>query len=369
MRKENSNGSIKVSILTPIFNGINYLDECVASVLEQDYENIEHIFADGGSTDGTIDRLKELSVKYPDRIKYFVAHDDQGVGSGLQRAFLNCSGELIGWLDSDDRYEPYAISQSVHLFTSNPEFDFIYGNCNIMNAESEIIGEFVIRTFNRWEWINRWHYIVFCATFFRREVVEKVGFVNNLGNDLDFYLRVSKEFKLEKVDTLFSAWRLHDGGISLSGSKRESSIRRDRAKEDFFIVMRNRGYFLSPKALIYLNIVGSAFCNRHRMIWVACRTPLRFIQRIVGLSIAGNFTEHEGSFTLSFLKLTVNLIQRKIKYFVYQIYRISKRKIWKIAQIADLRRILSSNLKLVRLILKHVAYYVHMRWTNRKRSR
>ena len=133
-------------------------------------------------------------------------------------------------------------------------------------------------------------------------------------------------------------------------------------------MMRNRGYFLSPKALNYFNIVGSAFFNRHRMIWVACRTPLRLIQRIVGLSIAGNFTKHEGSFTLSFLKLTVNLIERKIKYFVYQIYRISKRIIWKIAQIADHRRI-SSNLKLVRLILKHVAYYVHMRWTNRKRNR
>jgi glycosyltransferase involved in cell wall biosynthesis len=364
MRKENFNESKKISILTPIFNGLNYLEECVASVLEQDYKNIEHVFADGGSTDGTIDRLEELSVKYPDRIKYFVAHDDQGVGSGLQRAYDNCSGELIGWLDSDDRYEPYAISRVVHLFTSNPEYDFIYGNCNIMNAKSEIIGEFVIRPFDKWEWINRWHYIVFCATFFKREVVEKVGFVNNLGNDVDFYLRVNKEFKLEKVDTLFSTWRLHDGGISLSGSKRETSIRRNRAKEDFLIVIKNRGDVLSPKALNYLNLVGSAFFNRHTMIWAACRTPIRFIRRIVGLSIAGNFTKHEGSFTFSFLKLTVNLIKRKIRYFVYRVYRILKRKM---VQIGNFGRILSSNLKLVCLILKHVAYYVHMKWTNRKR--
>ena len=367
MSQSDINGPLKISILTPVFNGLKYLDECVASVLEQDYKNIEHVFADGGSTDGTIERLKELSAMHPDRIKFFVAYDDQGVGSGLQRAFQNCSGDLIGWLDSDDRYEPFAISRAVQMFTSNPKYDFIYGNCNIMNAESEVIGEFVIRSFDKWEWINRWHYVVFCAAFFRREVVEKVGFVNDLGNDLDFYLRVSSHFNLQKVDILFSTWRLHDGGISLNGSERESSIRRSRAKEDFLIVIKNRGNVLSPKGLIYLNTVGSAFFSRHTMILSMCRTPIRFIQRLIGLSISGNFTQHKGSFTLSFLKSASGLIKRKIRRNLLRAQGISKLMIGKIVRLVSLRRILSSNLKLIYLILKHVAYYVHMTWAKRKR--
>ena len=329
MSQSDISGPLKISVLTPVFNGLKYLDECVASVLEQDYKNIEHVFADGGSTDGTIERLKELSAMHPDRIKFFVAFDDQGVGSGLQRAFQNCSGDLIGWLDSDDRYEPFAISRAVQIFASNPNYDFIYGNCNIMNAESEVIGEFVIRSFDKWEWINRWHYIVFCATFFRREVVEKVGFVNHLGNDLDFYIRVSNHFNLQKVDIFFSTWRLHGGGISLNGAERESLIRRNRAKEDFLIVIKNRGNVLSPRALIYVKIAGYAFFSRHTLIWSVCRTPIRFIQRLIGLSIAGNFTQHEGSFTLSFLKSSSSLIKRKIGSNLLRTYVIAKRMIRK----------------------------------------
>lgn len=239
-----------VSILTPVLNASKYLEQCIDSVLNQTYPNIEHVFADGGSTDGTLELLAKYSAEYPGRIKY-VTGKDSGVGSALKKAYRISEGAILGWIDSDDLYEPNAVEIAVERFRKDADVQFLYGRCNLINAGGDVIGCFVIRDFDKKEWLNVWHYIVFCATFFRRNVIEKVGFVNDLGNDLYFYLKVGKKFKLVRIDQVLTNWRLHSDSISLKQADRESSIRWDRAKEDFFLVLKYRGSLLSPKSLIY----------------------------------------------------------------------------------------------------------------------
>jgi glycosyltransferase involved in cell wall biosynthesis len=297
----------RVSILTPVLNGNKYIEQCIQSVLNQTYSNIEHVFADGGSTDGTLETLSNYHAKYFDRIR-FISGVDKGVGSALNKGYKLSRGEIIGWIDSDDFYAPDAVETAIRFFQKNPDAFFVYGGCNLINAKSEVIGCFVIKDFNLNEWINIWHYIVFCATFFRRDVIEKVGFVNNLGNDLSFYLRVNKHFKMHRIKKTLTNWRLHDDSISLKRASREHNIRKNRAKEDFFLVLKYRGSIFSPRALTYYAVLESSIAKALRP-YIGFSYPfLKKIAYQVKFSIAV-VQRRDGSFAYPLLRNIFNVIK------------------------------------------------------------
>jgi len=243
-----------LSVLTPVLNGRKYIERCLNSVIDQGLENVEHVISDGGSTDGTLEILKEYSKRFPTRVRY-ICKKDNGVGSALKNAYAESKGRLIAWLDADDEFKPESLVRVLQEFEYDLDANFIYGNCDIIDSESKLIGHFIVKDFDRWHWLNEWHYIVFCATFFTRRLIEDVGFVNDLGNDLDFYLRVVKKYKLKRIDFPFTNYRLHDGSISLKRSKREEKIRVQRAFQDFCLVLRYGGSLFSPRALTFVAVM------------------------------------------------------------------------------------------------------------------
>ena len=89
---------MKISIITPSFNQGKYIEQTILSVLNQSYKNFEHIICDGGSTDGTVDVLK----KYKHLI--WVSEEDEGQSDALSKALSMSSGDIIGWINSDDYY-------------------------------------------------------------------------------------------------------------------------------------------------------------------------------------------------------------------------------------------------------------------------
>src|SRR5690242_11235657 len=93
----------KVSVVTPVFNGRHTLRETIRSVLQQDYPNYEHIIVDGGSTDGTLDILKE----YPSLI--WSSEKDEGHYDAMNKGILKATGEIVNILNADDCYRPGAL--------------------------------------------------------------------------------------------------------------------------------------------------------------------------------------------------------------------------------------------------------------------
>ncbi|MFC1940404.1 glycosyltransferase family 2 protein [Chloroflexota bacterium] len=239
-----------VSIITPALNGVRFLEACIQSVLNQSYPHIEHIFSDGGSTDGTLEMLAGYQAKYPERIK-FISEPDEGVGEAWNKGFRIAKGEIFGWLDTDDIYEPDAIMTVVEFFRTNPGAYFVYGDRNMINEKGEIIGKFLAKDFDLKEAIRDKYYITFCSAFYRREVIEKVGAFNTLGNDLDFWIRIGKVFPMHRIEKILSSWRLHEDSISGSKEADKARIRKARLREDYHLGRQHGAGIFSPRARRY----------------------------------------------------------------------------------------------------------------------
>ncbi|MDF2054906.1 glycosyltransferase [Priestia megaterium] len=126
-----------VSIITPSFNQRNFISETIQSVLQQDYSKIEHIIIDGGSTDGTVELLKEFRQK--DTRFHFISESDRGQSHAINKGLKIANGEIIGWLNSDDTYLPGAVGKAVEAFRNNPNWGTVYGNAYITDEMNRVI--------------------------------------------------------------------------------------------------------------------------------------------------------------------------------------------------------------------------------------
>jgi glycosyltransferase involved in cell wall biosynthesis len=93
----------RISIVTPSFNDVEYLEQTILSIINQGYPNLEYVIIDGGSTDGSVDIIK----KYADHLAYWVSEKDQGMYHAIQKGFQKTTGEIMGWINSD-LYSPSA---------------------------------------------------------------------------------------------------------------------------------------------------------------------------------------------------------------------------------------------------------------------
>ena len=124
-----------VTIITVVFNGVSYLRSCMDSVRDQSYGNIEHIVIDGGSTDGTTDVLRELDTD----IDYWISEPDGGIYDAMNKGISLANGGIIGILNSDDCYLPYAIEEAVDALR-DPLVGYCYGWIRLVDRKNDIVG-------------------------------------------------------------------------------------------------------------------------------------------------------------------------------------------------------------------------------------
>src|SRR5262245_11082041 len=113
----------KISIVTPSFNQGEFLEETILSVLHQRYEPLEYIVVDGGSTDNSVAILK----KYEKHLAYWLSEQDQGQTNALNKGLARTSGEIIGFINSDDGYLPGAFDAVIRYFEAHPQCEWLCG--------------------------------------------------------------------------------------------------------------------------------------------------------------------------------------------------------------------------------------------------
>ena len=110
-----------ISIVTPSFNQVQFLEEAMQSVLGQTYPHVEYVVIDGGSSDGSATIIR----RYADRLAYWVSEPDQGQYDAINKGFARTTGDIMAWLNSDDKYTPWTLSVVAEIFSSFPEIEWL----------------------------------------------------------------------------------------------------------------------------------------------------------------------------------------------------------------------------------------------------
>ncbi|WP_263356193.1 glycosyltransferase family 2 protein [Acidicapsa ligni] len=203
----------KISIITPSLNQCAYLGETLESIRIQNYANVEHLVLDGVSTDGSVALL--LAKTGPEwQHMSWVSERDGGCTQALNKGIRLATGDIIGWLNSDDRYRPGCLELVAKIFEQNPDIDVIYGDFTFMNEHGTHLRVRREIEFSRLVlFYHRISPIPSTATFFRRRIFDEGNFFDEslqFAMDYEFFVRlVNKGYRFKHIHALLADFRLH----------------------------------------------------------------------------------------------------------------------------------------------------------------
>ena len=239
-----------VSIVTPSFNQARYIEATIRSVLAQDYPHIEYLIVDGGSTDGTVDIIKKYTLesgsKLPEgqrhQVNWWASGPDKGQTDAINKGFGRAQGQILAWLNSDDTYEPGAISAAVKYLMDHPDVGMVYGNCNFINEEGRVIGKFGSAQTDYRLLRRGYVHIPQQTMFFRAALWKQVGPLDAsfyFAMDYDLWTRLAARTELKYVPETWANFRLHTTGKTIAAD--------DRCWPEMIRVhYRDGGSFFSP---------------------------------------------------------------------------------------------------------------------------
>lgn len=259
----------RISIVTPSYNQGRYLRRTIESVLRQrgDFD-LEHIVVDGGSTDDSLAILRS----YGDRVRW-VSEPDDGQADALNKGFVMATGEILGWINSDDVYEPECLQTVAGLFASEPHTQWLYGKVRVIDDRGLEIRRFVTWYKNRR--MRRFSYarlltenwISQMGVFWRNSAGRQAGpFRKELQHamDYDFWLRLGAQWPGRFVDRYLAAFRWY------SASKSGRCFL-DQTREALEVAIRHANgqypYSLACHRINRAKIVGACWLLR---AWGAC---------------------------------------------------------------------------------------------------
>ena len=224
-----------ISIITVCRNSEKTIEATILSVLSQTYKNIEYIIIDGDSTDST----KKIIEKYKDKITHYISEKDDGLYYAFNKGIKYVSGEMFGFVNSDDTLTPNAIEILVNYYEKYPSVDFIFGS--VKKHWGVLYGYRPEKIHYSWGFYSS-HSTGF---FIKNTAAEKVGYYNlkyKYHSDYDYFFRMIVKKKLKgiatKRDEITGDFR--SGGFSSRLKFKDSlmediRIRRDNGQNIFLL--------------------------------------------------------------------------------------------------------------------------------------
>jgi glycosyltransferase involved in cell wall biosynthesis len=204
----------KISIVTPSFNQAEFLEECIGSILSQNYPNLEYIIIDGGSTDNSV----EIIRKYEKHLAYWVSEPDRGQYDAINKGFGKTTSDIMAWLNSDDMFHYQSLFKVAFTFMQHDHVQWISGRQTWWDEEGNVTGIMIdLPLFSRRKYMAKQYdnpWIQQESTFWRRSLWEKAGgFVRadlDYAGDLELWTRFFRHAQLYTVDAPLGGYRQHD---------------------------------------------------------------------------------------------------------------------------------------------------------------
>lgn len=206
----------KISIITPSYNQVQYIEEAITSVLDQGYPNLEYIIIDGGSTDGTVEIIK----KYEEYLSYWVSEKDKGMYNALNKGFSRTTGEIMGWINADDMLHRNSLFVLSEIFEEFKAVEWITGFPTNYDHFGRVYPSDNITDWNIYSYLTgKIRSIQQESTFWRRSLWDKSGgYLDEnykYAADYELWARFFLYSKLYFVKAMVGGFRKHGEQISV----------------------------------------------------------------------------------------------------------------------------------------------------------
>ena len=262
----------KISIITPNYNYGNYIGQTIQSVIDQNYPDFEYIIVDDGSTDNSVEIIQSFVDKYPDKIT-LIQQENKGQTPAVNVALKHVTGDIIGWINSDDTYFDKAFNKIINAFNKYPDSDAVFGDIIIINKDDVIVKknkylkfDYASGVFNGFGKI-----IPSNAIFWKKKIMREVGYLDesyNYSMDSEYWSRLLKGKNIYKIDDYIANFRWHSKAKTILRKSKKSQEQIDAKQEDYKIFINS-----------YRNLKISKFLS------VKYSKPLKLCSKLKRLSL------------------------------------------------------------------------------------
>jgi glycosyltransferase involved in cell wall biosynthesis len=213
---------MKISLVTPSFNQARYIERTIDSVLSQQGDfDLEYRVIDGASTDGTLDILK----RYDGRVEW-ISERDRGQVDAINKGLARATGDVVGWLNSDDVLMPGALARVAAAFDARPEREWLHGRCVIIDEHDRVVRRWVSAykhfraRHHTFENLLTENYISQMTAFWRRTAHAEIGYLDpaiRFAFDYDLFVRLAARGEPIYVDDPLACFRWYETSKSGGG--------------------------------------------------------------------------------------------------------------------------------------------------------
>lgn len=256
----------KISVVTPSYNQGQFIEETIRAVLLQGYPDIEFIITDGGSTDNTVEIIKN----YEPFIAYWVSERDKGQADAINKGFTHATGQIFYWINSDDWPAPNAFKTAALTFHALPDVGVLFGNCYFVDENYETLKLRQGYDFDTAALVEL-NPIEQNTVFFRRTVWESFGGIKESLHfivDFELWLRWSLQgVKFKHCPEIFAYFRLHQTSKST-----QLQITNITESSDLLLQLKNNGtlppkYYPNLTKIFYRLCFAAYWTHDPRLFW------------------------------------------------------------------------------------------------------
>lgn len=196
-----------VSVVVPSLNQARFLDDCLKSLEQQDYPNLEVLLIDGGSEDDSLRIIR----RWEPYLAYWVSEPDRGQADAINKGLTRARGDIVSWLNSDDLLLPGAVSAAVQALEANPEAVMVYADGVLIDEHSRLLDWHRYRQFGLLDLLC-FEVLLQPTAFMRRCALERVGLLRpdfRLILDHELWIRLAAHGPLHHVAAYWAAERTH----------------------------------------------------------------------------------------------------------------------------------------------------------------